>query len=88
MANTDGGVVVLGVAQKAGRFVVEGVPDAPKMKQDFWNLANNRGKVSINLLSNDDVTIEDAPSRRVGFGDDGRRCCGNSEHRQGLRPRA
>jgi ATP-dependent DNA helicase RecG len=28
------------------------------MKQDFWNLANNRGKVSTNLLANDDVTIE------------------------------
>lgn len=58
MANTDGGVVVLGIAQKDGRFVVEGVPDAPKMKQDFWNLVNNRGKVSTNLLANDDVTIE------------------------------
>src|SRR4029453_2276131 len=57
MANTDGGVIVLGVAQKEGRFVVGGVPAASKMKQDFWNLANNRGKISTNLLSNDDVTI-------------------------------
>jgi ATP-dependent DNA helicase RecG len=65
MANTDGGVIVLGIAQKDGRFAVEGVPDAPKMKQDFWNLANNRGKISTNLLSNDDVTIETLDGRPV-----------------------
>lgn len=65
MANTDGGVVVLGIAQKDGRFAVEGVPDAPKMKQDFWNTVNNRGKVSTNLLSNDDVTIQAIQDERT-----------------------
>ncbi len=58
MANTDGGVIVLGIAQRDGRFNVEGVLDAQKMKQDFWNLCNNREKINVNLLSNDDVTIE------------------------------
>ena len=65
MANTDGGVVVLGIAQKDGRFAVEGVPDATKMKQDFWNTVNNRGKVSTNLLSNDEVTIESIHGQSV-----------------------
>ena len=58
MANTDGGVIVLGVKQQDSSFIVEGVPDPPKMKQDFWNLAHNKQKVSLNLLGNDDVTIE------------------------------
>lgn len=58
MANTDGGVIVLGVKQHNDSFIVEGVPEPPKMKQDFWNVANNKQKISQNLLANDDVTIE------------------------------
>jgi len=52
MANTQGGVIFLGV-QNDGRIV--GIPDAVRMKKDLWNTLNNRGKVSINLLSNDDI---------------------------------
>ena len=80
MANTDGGVVVLGIAQKDGRFAVEGVPDALKMKQDFWNTVNNRGKVSTNLLSNDDVTIDVPHSELVVPGQDGCGWCLTSDH--------
>lgn len=47
MANTHGGVVLLGV-ENDGRPT--GVPDAAKLQGDIWNTLNNRGKVSINLL--------------------------------------
>lgn len=38
-------------------YVVEGLPNVRKLVQEFWNLASNRQKVSVNLLSNDDVSI-------------------------------
>lgn len=57
MANTDGGVIVLGVKEHDGDFEVQGLDDAAKTEKDFWTTINNRGKVSANLLANDDVRI-------------------------------
>jgi len=53
MANTDGGAIVLGV-EDGGR--VKGLADPPVMRKQFWDTVNNRGKVSINLLHEGDVT--------------------------------
>jgi ATP-dependent DNA helicase RecG len=51
-ANSEGGVIVLGVNEKEhGRLVVEGLPDAYKTIKDFWNMVNNRQKVSSNILT-------------------------------------
>jgi len=59
MANTDGGVVVLGVKElDNGLFEVQGLDDPLKIEKDFWNTINNRGKVSANLLSNSDARLE------------------------------
>ena len=57
MANTDGGVIVLGVKEHAGEFEIQGLDDPARMEKDFWNTANNRGKVNINLLSSQAVSI-------------------------------
>ncbi len=43
MANSRGGVILLGV-EDDGR--VSGVGDAKKLKKSFWDTVNNRGKVS------------------------------------------
>ena len=51
-ANTDGGVIVLGVKEENGVRVVEGVENAEKVRADLWNAANNPDKVSDNVLSN------------------------------------
>ena len=57
-ANTDGGVIVLGVKQhSSNRFEIQGLEDAEKVRQDFWNNVNNRSHVSHNLLGNEDVRI-------------------------------
>lgn len=59
MANTDGGVIVLGVKElDGGQFDVQGLDDAVKIERDFWNTINNRGKVNSNLLVNSDVRLE------------------------------
>lgn len=45
-ANTEGGVIVLGVKQHSGnRFEIQGLEDAAKVRQDFWNNVNNRSHV-------------------------------------------
>jgi len=56
MANASGGIILLGVEDNG---VITGLNDVAKLTTDFWNTLNNRGKVNLNLLSNDDVmTVE------------------------------
>lgn len=57
MANTDGGIIVLGVKENDGDFEVHGLDAPAKTEKDFWTTINNRGKVNLNLLSNSDVRI-------------------------------
>ena len=54
-ANTDGGVVVLGVAENDGKRTIVGVSDADKMIADIWNAVNNPQRVSANVLFNHQV---------------------------------
>ena len=63
-ANTDGGVIVLGVKQHSGnRFEIQGLENAEKIRQDFWNNVNNPAHVSCNLLRNDDVRVHRVDDR-------------------------
>lgn len=55
MANTHGGVVLLGVREKGGEFAVAGIEDAEKVRRDLFNTLNNPSKVSVNLLTDEDV---------------------------------
>lgn len=55
MANAHGGVVLLGVREKEGRFTVAGLPNAAKVRADLFNSLSNPGKVSVNLLTDADV---------------------------------
>ena len=51
-ANTDGGIILLGVDEKEDHtLVVAGVEDVHKMKVDFWNVINNKQKISLNILT-------------------------------------
>ncbi|ORJ58327.1 hypothetical protein B5V00_12740 [Geothermobacter hydrogeniphilus] len=52
MANTHGGAILLGV-EDDGR--VSGVDHPEKLKKNFWDTINNRGKVSQNLLCDTDL---------------------------------
>jgi hypothetical protein len=55
MANAQGGVVILGIQEKSGVFNVVGLKDINKVRSDLFNNLNNRGKVSVNLLSDIDA---------------------------------
>ena len=54
-ANTDGGVIVLGVGESGGKRYVVGIANADKMVADIWNAANNPQRVSANVLFNRQV---------------------------------
>lgn len=53
MANTNGGVVLLGVKEKGGVFTFHSIATPDKILKDLFDTANNPGKVSVNLLSNE-----------------------------------
>jgi ATP-dependent DNA helicase RecG len=55
MANTQGGKIVLGVAERGGQLAWEGVPDAAQLRTVLWNQLNDRQKISRNLLTEGDV---------------------------------
>lgn len=63
-ANTDGGVIILGVSDKNGIVRIDGL-DPKKvngLKNFFWTNVNNTNKVSKSLLENKDVkelTVDD-----------------------------
>lgn len=56
-ANTDGGMIVLGVSQKKGFTNFDGLDDnnIHRIKVTLWDLINNKKKVSKNILRNEDV---------------------------------
>lgn len=54
-ANTEGGVVLLGVREKQGQFFVEGLVDVAKVRKQLFDALNNRQKVSVNLLTDASV---------------------------------
>ena len=59
-ANTDGGIIVLGIQEKDGKFVLDGLSEdtVTRYKKNFWDCAHNKGKVSVCLPHEEDVRIE------------------------------
>ena len=64
-ANTKGGYIILGVeedktkAKPEERFIIQGIENPDKQKEDFWNTING-SKVNVNILKDDDVfKVED-----------------------------
>lgn len=56
MANTYGGVIICGVKERKDQsWYTTGLENIPKLKKEFWDLINNRKKVSVNLLKESDV---------------------------------
>lgn len=58
-ANTRGGVILLGIAEHKdrpleSRYEITGVSDSEKVETDFFNMLNNRQKVSRNILFDSD----------------------------------
>ena len=56
-ANTQGGVIVLGVKERDGRFTLDGLTleQVRKYKKEFWDNVNNKAHCSANILRDEDV---------------------------------
>ena len=61
-ANTKGGYIICGVKEDKSkiipeeRFIIQGIENPSKQKEDFWNTINN-SKVNVNLLKDEDVEV-------------------------------
>ena len=65
-ANTDGGCILLGVKEnKDHSLFAVGLNDAVKMVKDFWNMVNNRQKISVNLMTEQRVRIEKVNGKEI-----------------------
>lgn len=56
-ANTNGGIIVLGVREKNGKFIPDGLTKEQIVtyKKRFWDCAHNKEKVSATMLTEHDV---------------------------------
>ncbi len=65
-ANTLGGIILLGVEEHNDKSLHPvHLPNPEALVRDFWNLVNNPKKVSVNILSDKDVTIEEVNGERI-----------------------
>lgn len=64
-ANTDGGTIVLGLAQNDQKLIVEGVPDSQSVVNQFWNEINNPQKVSVNILEYSRLSVIDVDGKEL-----------------------
>ena len=66
-ANTNGGIIVLGVKEntKTHELFVVGLKDAQKMLDDFTNAANSADKLSHPIFSDEHLSIETIRGREI-----------------------
>lgn len=55
MANSKGGWVILGVEENSNKFNLVGIKDITKIKKELVTSLNNKEKVNINLLTDNDI---------------------------------
>lgn len=66
MANTNGGIILLGIEEKPkGIFTAIGIPEPEPVLKALWDGLNNRKQVSINLLANQMVEVLDYQGKNV-----------------------
>ncbi|MCP1103768.1 putative HTH transcriptional regulator [Aequitasia blattaphilus] len=57
-ANGYGGVIILGISENNdGSFRTTGLKDEAKLKKEFWDIINNKNKVNVNILTDNDIEI-------------------------------
>lgn len=65
-ANTIGGYILLGVEEYKDKSLhTVDLPNPENLVNEFWDIINNRRKVSVNILSCEDVSIEEVDGNHI-----------------------
>lgn len=65
-ANTLGGVILLGVEEWPDKTLhTIDLPDPDRLIKEFWDIANNPNKTSMNLLSSKDVFVQEVDGNHI-----------------------
>lgn len=65
-ANCSGGVIILGASEKDdGSWEATGLLQEDKLRKEFWDTINNRNKVSINLLTDHNLTTYEISGKTI-----------------------
>lgn len=65
-ANTFGGIILLGVEEWSDKsFHTVDLPDPERLIKEFWEIVNDKEKVSDNILSKWDVAIHEIDGNRI-----------------------
>lgn len=63
--NSKGGIIILGAVEKKGKVELEGIENVVNIQKDFWNTINNKSKVNLNVLENEDVKVYDIDGKTI-----------------------
>ena len=66
-ANTEGGVILLGVREHRDSFEINGLTERQlaKYQKDSWSVVNDRNKVSKNILLNHHVGVTEVEGKKI-----------------------
>ena len=65
MANTEGGIVILGMRERKSHFEVHGIENIDKVRKDLFNHLNNPNKTNINLLTDSRVYEHEIDNKKI-----------------------
>ena len=65
LANTNGGVILLGVSEVGKNLVITGVSEVQEKMKMLWNSLNNRQKVSLNILFEHQIYVHTRDGKDV-----------------------
>lgn len=64
-ANSNGGVILLGINEKKGEFYITGLNNIDEIQKDLWDNLNNSKKVSVNIISDSNVIVENYDGKDI-----------------------
>ena len=64
-ANTDGGVILLGITDENNKMTVSGITDTPNKIKLLWDILNNRQKINVNILVERNIYCQEVDEKEI-----------------------